>query len=215
MIRGVEVISMRLSEARCYLAESGTKEARKALLAKRESVELSQLELAKMSGVQQSAINRIESGKGPLTPRTFARLMTILERESLRYEKKVKVLRDQIETLRGIGAARAQVAMCKQLPWMHSGLADAEARLAALEAKHPSYTNVADALNDPIVRGLLESYERELEHATLPAVERWVDHDFTEHVLRGEQFAVEAQNKWRETGEVMKVRIEKIGTTEE
>lgn len=193
---------MKVQEAQKHLAEIGTRQARKELRERREGVGLTQFDLSKRSGVKQSNLNRIESGKQGITPRTFAKLMTAIENKN--------------EETSGISAARARVALCERLPWMQKELPEAKAKLAELEL---AARKDADVLNNPIVLAVMESYKREIEQAKnmLELFQLWVNHDFTEDVLKGEQWAVEAQDKWRESGGTVKqpVNIEHVGKAEE
>lgn len=195
---------MKLQEAQRYLAEAGARGARKTLRAKRESVGLSQIALARLSRVPQSNINKIENGKQVITPRAWSRMMTAIEKLcSARTEKSALEKR--------IADAQARVALCR-LPWMRRELSQAEAALAELEAEAQGQD---DVFNNPHVKAVMESLQRELERATLPAVEKWVDHDYCESVLRGVPEFVDQQNTWRESGKVMRVTISQIGTVEQ
>jgi transcriptional regulator with XRE-family HTH domain len=195
---GVEE-GMKLPEAKRYIDEVGMNEVRRTLQAKRESAGLSQLGLAKISKIRQSNINRIESGKQAVTPRTFARLMTALETVSTKQSK-------QIEDLTGLRTARERVALYERLPFLQDKLPDARAQLAKLEAESGSNK---DILSNPIVRGLLESYGREIEMLeealnvfsviygptagkfALGAIDRYKN---------GEEGIVKAYDEWKKTG---------------
>ena len=139
---------MNLHAATLCVEEIGPAEIRKSLRTQREALKLSQLALAKRSGVPASNINRIEDGKQEITPRTFARLMTAME-------KRAKELHAEIEELRGIQVARQRVAICKALPFLRQRLPQAQAELAKLENETQNNKTIVSALESPVVRGLL------------------------------------------------------------
>jgi transcriptional regulator with XRE-family HTH domain len=204
---------MRVEQARQYIDEVGIDKACKKLQAKRESVGLSQLALAKLSGIQQSNINRIESGKQAITPRTLARLMTAIERVSTRLSK-------EIETLRGIREARTRVAMCERLPWMKQYLPEARAQLTKLEVET---RGGQDSLNDPIVRGILESYEREIKTVEelmsvrediLGKIAGLSMVRFGQAVRAGDPEAIEQVKRFEATGEAPKLVLDKVEKVE-
>jgi transcriptional regulator with XRE-family HTH domain len=197
---------MKLSEARLYLDGISAKQARKEIQDKRKAAGLSQAALARLSGVRQSNVNRIENGKQPLTPHALLRLIKAIEGLANSRTK-------EIETLRGIKEARTRVSLCERLPWMYKDLPAARAHLLKMEQEAKSYT---DSLSDPIVVGLLESYEREIEmyktvSEELPGIAAMrLAHD----VIRGEPDAVDAYKEYLATGRAPRLKIDSIEKVE-
>jgi transcriptional regulator with XRE-family HTH domain len=204
---------MKLHAATLCVEEIGAAEIRKSLRTQREALKLSQLALAKRSGVPASNINRIEEGKQEITPRTFARLMTAIE-------KRAKELHAEIEELRGIQAARQRVAICKALPFLRQRLPQAQAELAKLENETQNTKTIMSELESPVVRGLLESHEREnaqlkKEYAEmvdifeqiggicmLRAIKSYIEGDETIRV---------AYEQWERTGQTdLRVKLDKV-----
>lgn len=209
---------MNLHAATLCVEEIGADEIRKSLRTQRKVLKLSQLALAKRSGVPASNINRIEDGKQEITPRTFARLMTAME-------KRAKELNSEIEELRGIQAARQRVALCKALPFLRQRLPQAQAELAKLENETQNKKAMASELESLVVRGLLESHEREnaqlkKEYAEivdifeqigaicmLRAIKSYIEGDETIRV---------AYEQWERTGQTdLRVKLDKVELVEE
>lgn len=209
---------MNLHAAALCVEEIGAAEIRKSLRTQRKALKLSQLALAKRSGVPASNINRIEDGKQEITPRTFARLMTAME-------KRAKELHSEIEELRGIQAARQRVALCKALPFLRQRLPQAQAELAKLENETQNTKAIASELESLVVRGLLESHEREnaqlkKEYAEivdifeqiggicmLRAIKSYIEGDKTIRV---------AYEQWERTGQTdLRVKLDKVELVEE
>lgn len=209
---------MNLHAATLCVEEIGADEIRKSLRTQRKVLKLSQLALAKRSGVPASNINRIEDGKQEITPRTFARLMTAME-------KRAKELHSEIEELRGIQAARQRVALCKALPFLRQRLPQAQAELAKLENATQNKKAMASELESLVVRGLLESHEREnaqlkKEYAEivdifeqigaicmLRAIKSYIEGDETIRV---------AYEQWERTGQTdLRVKLDKVELVEE
>lgn len=209
---------MNLHAATLCVEEIGAAEIRNSLRTQRKVLKLSQLALAKRSGVPASNINRIEDGKQEITPRTFARLMTAME-------KRAKELHSEIEELRGIQAARQRVALCKALPFLRQRLPQAQAELAKLENETQNKKAMAPELESLVVRGLLESHEREnaqlkKEYAEivdifeqiggicmLRAIKSYIEGDETIRV---------AYEQWERTGQTdLRVKLDKVELVEE
>lgn len=209
---------MNLHAATLCVEEIGAAEIRNSLRTQRKVLKLSQLALAKRSGVPASNINRIEDGKQEITPRTFARLMTAME-------KRAKELHSEIEELRGIQAARQRVALCKALPFLRQRLPQAQAELAKLENETQNKKAMASELESLVVRGLLESHEREnaqqkKEYAEivdifeqiggicmLRAIKSYIEGDETIRV---------AYEQWERTGQTdLRVKLDKVELVEE
>lgn len=209
---------MNLHAATLCVEEIGAAEIRKSLRTQRKVLKLSQLALAKRSGVPASNINRIEDGKQEITPPTFARLMTAME-------KRAKELHSEIEELRGIQAARQRVALCKALPFLRQRVLQAQAELAKLENETQNKKAMAPELESLVVRGLLESHEREnaqlkKEYAEivdifeqiggicmLRAIKSYIERDETIRV---------AYEQWERTGQTdLRVKLDKVELVEE
>lgn len=209
---------MNLHAATLCVEEIGAAEIRNSLRTQRRVLKLSQLALAKRSGVPASNINRIEDGKQEITPRTFARLMTAME-------KRAKELHSEIEELRRIQAARQRVALCKALPFLRQRLPQAQAELAKLENETQNKKAMASELESLVVRGLVESHEREnaqlkKEYAEivdifeqiggicmLRAIKSYIDGDETIRV---------AYEQWERTGQTdLRVKLDKVELVQE
>lgn len=207
---------MKLQEAQKAIEEMGVEEIQRSLRSWRESVGLNQLDLAKLSGVPQSNIHRIEDGKQGVTPRTFARVMTAIEKAR---QKRISELEKENSILRGVQEAASYVALCSTLPWMKSQLPLAKTRLAEKKEEAAKLSDT-DSLSDPIVRGLLDSLYREIEilgdatsiygqlagGAAMNAIDAF---------QRGDQWAVEAYEHWKATGEAPAVKIDHIEKVEQ
>lgn len=209
---------MNLHAATLCVEEIGAAEIRNSLRTQRRVLKLSQLALAKRSGVPASNINRIEDGKQEITPRTFARLMTAME-------KRAKELHSEIEELRRIQAARQRVALCKALPFLRQRLPQAQAELAKLENETQNKKAMASELESLVVRGLVESHEREnaqlkKEYAEivdifeqigaicmLRAIKSYIEGDETIRV---------AYEQWERTGQTdLRVKLDKVELAQE
>lgn len=209
---------MNLHAATLCVEEIGAAEIRNSLRTQRRVLKLSQLALAKRSGVPASNINRIEDGKQEITPRTFARLMTAME-------KRAKELHSEIEELRRIQAARQRVALCKALPFLRQRLPQAQAELAKLENETQNKKAMASELESLVVRGLVESHEREnaqlkKEYAEivdifeqiggicmLRAIKSYIEGDETIRV---------AYEQWERTGQTdLRVKLDKVELVQE
>lgn len=209
---------MKLHAATLCVEEIGAAEIRKSLRTQRKALKLSQLALAKRAGVPASNINRIEEGKQEITPRTFARLMTAME-------KRAKELHAEIEELRSIQAARRRLAICKALPFLRRRVPQAQAELAKLENETRSQKTVMSELESPVVRGLLESHEREnaqlrKEYAEivdifeqiggicmLRAIKSYIEVDETIRV---------AYERWQRTGQTdLRIKLDRVELVEE
>jgi transcriptional regulator with XRE-family HTH domain len=89
---------MTLKEAAETLEKDGVKKTVKLLRSARLGAKLNRLQLAKLSGVPQSNIHRIEHGKQSLTPRVYAKLYDAIEdqfyrnAQEKRYREKVAEL---------------------------------------------------------------------------------------------------------------------------
>lgn len=209
---------MKLHAATLCVEEIGAAEIRKSLRAQRKALKLSQLALAKRAGVPASNINRIEEGKQEITPRTFARLMTAME-------KRAKELHAEIQELRSIQAARRRLAICKALPFLRRRVSQAQAELAKLENETRSQKTVMSELESPVVRSLLESHEREnaqlrKEYAEivdifeqiggicmLRAIKSYIEVDETIRV---------AYERWQRTGQTdLRIKLDRVELVEE
>ena len=203
---------MKLQEAQEAIDRIGAEEIPRVLRSWRERVGLNESDLAKRSGVPQSNIHRIERGKQGVTPRTFARVINGIE-------KRIRELEKEDSILRGIQDARSYVALCSRLPWMKSQLPAANAMLAEKEAEAAKLSG-GDSLSDPIVRGLLDSLYRENEVLeTFAGVFEQIAGDASMKAIdafqRGEQWAVDAYEHWKRTGEAPTVKIDSIEKVEE
>ena len=105
--------------------------------------------LARLAKISVPMLSQVERGNRMLSPKARRRVLEAFDKEVIRRT-------EQMELLRRLRAARLEVAKC-QLDMYRSGLPEAQKRCAEIEAQ------AGDALKDPIVRGLLESYEREVE----------------------------------------------------
>jgi len=211
---------MKVQEAQKAIKTMGVEEIQRSLRLSREIAGLNQLDLAKLSGVPQSNIHRIEEGKQGVTPRMLTRLMNAIEKGS---QKRIRELEKENSILLGVQSAAAHAALCRTLPWMKSQLPAAEARLAEKKAEAAKLSD-RDSLDNPIVRGVLDSLYREikvLENASgaLARVYEQIAGDaclhFADAVLNRESLAVEAYEKWKATGETdYRVVIDKIDLVE-
>jgi transcriptional regulator with XRE-family HTH domain len=202
---------MKLQEAQEAVERIGAEEIPRFLRSWRKRLRLNELDFAKLSGIPQSNIHRIEHGKQGVTPRTFARVMNGIE-------KRIRELEKENSILRGIADASYYVGLCSKLPWMKSQLPVAKAMLAEKEAKAAKLPD-KDSLSDPIVRGLLDSLYREigvLENATnaIPTIYGQLAGDASMKAIdafqRGEKWAVDAYEHWIKTGEAPTVKIDSI-----
>lgn len=209
---------MNLHAATLCVEEVGAAEIRESLRTQRKVLKLSQLALAKRSGVPASNINRIEDGKQEITPRTFARLMTAME-------KRAKELHSEIEELRGVQAARQRVAICKALPFLRQRLPQAQAQLAKLENETKNKKTIVSELGSPVVHGLLESHERENAQLKKEYVEIV---DIFEQIggicmlraiksyIEGDETIRVAYEQWERTGQTdLRVKLDKVELVEE
>jgi transcriptional regulator with XRE-family HTH domain len=209
---------MKLHAATLCVEEIGSAEIRKSLRTQREALQLSQLALAKRSGVPASNINRIEEGKQEITPRTFARLMTAME-------ERAKELHAEIEELRGIQAARQRVAICKALPFLRQRLPQAQAELAKLENETQNKKTRMSELESPVVRGLLESHEREnaqlkKEYAEMVDIFEQIGGicmlRAIKSYIEGDETIRSAYERWEKTGQTdLRVKLDKVELVEE
>lgn len=94
---------MKLREAKKMVEQTHPNEIRRSLRFLRESVGLNQLELAKLSGVPQSNIHRIEVGLQDVTPRTLVRLANAIQRKSEKRLSQAKKMRESA-LFRALGA---------------------------------------------------------------------------------------------------------------
>lgn len=209
---------MNLHAATLCVEEIGAAEIRESLRTQRKVLKLSQLALAKRSGVPASNINRIEDGKQEITPRTFARLMTAME-------KRAKELHAEIEELRGVQAARRRVAICKALPFLRQRLPQAQAELAKLENETQNKKTIVSELESPVVRGLLESHEREnaqlkKEYAEIVDIFEQIGgicmlRAIKSHIEGDETIRV-AYEQWERTGQTdLRVKLDKVELVDE
>jgi transcriptional regulator with XRE-family HTH domain len=76
---------VNLNDAAEIIEKVGLQRLQRSLHRWREDVHLTQQELSSLAGIAQQTVSRIEKGKRNLTPRTFARLMTVIEKA---FEKK-------------------------------------------------------------------------------------------------------------------------------
>ena len=209
---------MKLLAATLCVEEIGATEIRKSLRTQREALKLSQLALAKRAGVPASNINRIEEGKQEITPRTFARLMTAME-------KRAKELHAQIEELRGIQAARRRVAICKTLPFLRRRMPQAQAELAKLENETRNKETLMSELESPFVRGLIESHEREnallrKEYAEIVDIFEQISGICMLRAIKsyteGDETIRVAYEQWERTGQTdLRVKLDKVELVEE
>lgn len=194
---------MRLQQAKSYITEFGEEEACKRLRASRENVHLSQLALSRRAGVPQSNINQIENGKQSLTPRVFSKLMTVIERAEPG-EIKNKADREEIGAVRKeVAKARKWVTECEKHPeWPWMNLEAAKKRLAealgALAVLKPKIKKQKDVFENPFVKEVMESKERETAIAdfTLQAIR-----DCAIAAGRGDEKAKELYSHWLRTGQ--------------
>ena len=209
---------MNLHAATLCVEEIGAAEIRESLRTQRKVLKLSQLALAKRSGVPASNINRIEDGKQEITPRTFARLMTAME-------KRAKELHSEIEELRGVQAARQRVARCKALPFLRQRLRQAQAELVKLENETQNKKTIVSELESPVVRGLLESHEREnaqlkKEYAEIVDIFEQIGGicmlRAIKSYLEGHETIRVAYEQWERTGQTdLRVKLGKVELVEE
>lgn len=209
---------MNLHAATLCVEEIGAAEIRNSLRTQRKVLKLSQLALAKRSGVPASNINRIEDGKQEITPRTFARLMTAME-------KRAKELHSEIEELRGIQAARQRVALCKALPFLRQRLPQARAELAKLENETQNIKAMASELESLVVRGILESHEREnaqlkKEYAEIVDIFEQIGGICMLRAIKsyteGDETIRVAYEQWERTGQTdLRVKLDKVELVEE
>lgn len=209
----------------------------KELRKRRKALGVTQAQLAKMSRVNANTLAQYEAGYAPLNAAVARKLWDVLDRvESERraevslaerkLQERVAELEKENAVLRGVEAAEIYSQNCARLPWMKSLLPAALEQLAQVKARAARLSEQGN-LNDPIIKGLLDSLYQEKEglekqiselQIAVPIMDKLVGFavvNYGDALLRGEEWAVQRHKRWKETGEVESVRFEKVGTTED
>ena len=137
-----------------------------AIRAMRKTLNLSLVKLSELSKISFSMIARAERGGRNLSKKAQARLEQAFAAETERLLKNKEMRGVVVEAVGAVVKAQKYVSTCELLPWMRSNLPAALEQLAAAQANldklKPEIVEQRDVFEDPFVRGIMESKDREI-----------------------------------------------------